>query len=92
MPFNLQSMSAQNGDQLKGQRQVIPRWPLRALLVRNIRMQMAQVTTILPQHYCRWFYPHYLCSLWLVREKANTTAIWRHSRQVIVLPQTLVSA
>ena len=62
MPFYLQSMSAQNGDQLQGQRQVMPRWPLRALLVRNIRMQMAQVTAILPQHYRRWFYPHYLCS------------------------------
>ena len=62
MPFYLQSMRAQNGDQLQGQRQVMPQWPLQALLVRNIQMQMAQVTAILPQHYRRWVYPHYLCS------------------------------
>jgi len=64
MPLYLQSMSAQNGDQLQGQHQVMPRWPLRALLVRNIRMQpvTAQVTAIFPQHYRRWFYPHYVCS------------------------------
>ena len=40
-----------------GQQQVMPRWPLRALLVRNVRMQMAQVTAILPQHNCRCLPP-----------------------------------
>jgi len=43
-------MNAQNADQLQGQRQVLLRWPLQALLVRRIRLQMAQVTANLPQH------------------------------------------
>ena len=36
MPFYLQSMNAQNGDRLQGQRQVMPRWLLWALLVRRL--------------------------------------------------------
>jgi len=62
MPFCLQITNAQNGDQLQGQRPMMPQWSLRALLVRKIRLQMAQVTANLPQRYSRWFYPHYLCS------------------------------
>ena len=36
----------QNGDQLQGQRQVMPWWPSRAMLVRKIPLQMAQVTAL----------------------------------------------
>jgi len=89
MPFCLQIMNAQNGDQLQGQRPVMPRWQLWALLIRKIRLQMAQVTANLHQRYRRWFYPHYLCSSRVVREtrKANTIAVRRRSgKQVIVLP------
>ena len=39
-------MNAHNGDQLQGQRQVMPRWPLWAMLVRKIPLQMAQVTAL----------------------------------------------
>ena len=65
----------------------------RTLLIRRIRLQVAPIPANFPQRYRRWFYPHYLCSLRVVREKADTTAVRRRSSMtVIVLPQTRVSA
>ena len=66
-------------DHLQGQRPVMPWWPLRALLIRKIRLQMAQVPANLRQRYRRWVYPHYLFSSRVVREKADTIAVRRHS-------------